>query len=304
MNRVVAMVGPTGVGKTAVALEFAKAMGAEIVGADSRQVYRHMDIGTAKPTLAQRRAVPHHLIDLADPDDTFSLSRYLELAREAVSEIHGRGNTVLLVGGTGQYVWALLEGWQTPDIPPDEALRSQLFEKANREGIDALAAELAAIDPVSANEIDSRNVRRVVRALEIHHVTGTPASQLRGKTAPLWDIQVVGLTLPREDLYQRLGLRLEGMIDAGWVDEVRGLLASGYPPGLPSFSSAGYQEIVDHVRGVTSLEDAVQLVRFAHHKVARRQYTWFRLADNRIRWFDASQTKAIGVFRDALVTTS
>ena len=282
-----AIVGPTAAGKSALAMRLAAHLGGEIVSADSRQVYRHMDIGTAKPSASDRSAVPHRLIDIVDPDESYSLAIFLEQATTAIRDIHDRGKLPLVVGGTGQYVWALLEGWQVPRVEPDRGMRQRLEERARSEGPEALHVELAGLDPEAARRIDARNVRRVVRALEVRLSEpgdGPPPSPrlpIASKTL------IIGLTNEREALYRRIDNRVDNMIDSGWVDEVRKLLGMGYGPGLPSMSGVGYGELTQHIEGRLELEEAAQRTKYRTHRFARQQYAWFRLNDDRIRWFDA-----------------
>lgn len=285
-----AIVGPTGVGKSALALTLAHRHRGEIINADSRQVYRGMDVGTAKPSPGDRAAVPHHLYDVADPDDDFSLAHFLALSRHAIAGIHRRGALPILVGGTGQYAWALLEGWETPAAPPQPDLRAELTALAERDGHAALHRHLERVDPEAAARIDPRNVRRVVRALEVLAATGSP--QPRRKRPPPYDALVLGLDAPsRADLHRRLDDRVDRMLADGWVDEVRRILAAGYSPDLPSLSSMGYRELARHVAGDISLDEARRQIRAAHHRLARRQYAWFKPTDPRIRWLTADGTE-------------
>ncbi len=282
-RRLIAIVGPTAAGKTAVALELAGRLGGEIVGADSRQVYRHMDAGTAKPAPAEQAAVRHHLIDIVEPDEPFSLGRWLELAREALEDIWSRGRQPLLVGGTGQYVWALLEGWRVPRVPPQEDLRRALEERPS----ESLWAELRQIDPGAEAYIDPRNVRRVIRALEVCRATGRPFSHWRTKDPPEFESLVIGLRLPRDELYARIDRRADAMIAAGLEDEVRRLLAGGYSRELPSMSGIGYREMCEHIAGERDLPDAVSRIKTGTHRLARHQNSWFKAGDPRIHWIDA-----------------
>lgn len=282
----IAIVGPTATGKTALAIALAQRLGGEIVGADSRQVYRHMDIGTAKPTAEERALAPHHLIDVVDPDEEFSLAQYLEQAGAALEDVWSRGKQPLLVGGSGQYVWALLEGWRVPRLPPQRELRRELGERADRQGAEALHRELAQVDPKAAARIDPRNVRRVIRALEVHKATGRPISYWQEKDPPPWEVLILGLTCPRRELYERIDARVDSMMEAGLVDEVRGLLAMGYEPSLPSLSGIGYKQVCQHLAGELDLATAVARIKTATHRLARQQYTWFRLDDGRIRWLE------------------
>jgi tRNA dimethylallyltransferase len=287
-QKLIAVVGPTATGKTALAIALAQRLGGEIVGADSRQVYRRMDIGTAKPTAEERSLAPHHLIDVVDPDEEFSLAQYLELAVAALEDVWSRGKQPLLVGGSGQYVWALLEGWRVPRLPPQRELRQELEERAASQGAEALHRELAKVDPKAAARIDPRNVRRVIRALEVHKATGRPISYWQEKGPPLWQTLILGLTCRRQELYQRIDARVDAMMEVGLVDEVRGLLAAGYSASLPSLSGIGYSQVCQYLAGELDLATAVARVKTATHRLARHQYTWFRLDDQRVRWIDVS----------------
>ena len=282
----IAIVGPTATGKTALAIALAQRLGGEIVGADSRQVYRQMDIGTAKPTAEERALAPHHLIDVVDSDQEFSLAQYLEQAGAALEDVWSRGKQPLLVGGSGQYVWALLEGWRVPRLPPQRELRRELGERADRQGAEALHRELAQVDPKAAARIDPRNVRRVIRALEVHKATGRPISYWQEKGPPPWEVLTLGLTCPRRELYERIDARVDAMMEAGLVDEVRGLLSMGYDPSLASMSGIGYKQVCQHLAGELDLATAVARIKTATHRLARQQYTWFRLDDGRIRWLE------------------
>lgn len=272
----VAIVGPTAVGKTALSLALAAALGGEIVSADSRQVYRHMNIGTAKPTPAERAAVPHHLIDIAEPDEDFSLARYQDLASAAIATIAARNRLPILVGGTGQYLVALLEGWQIPRVAPQPELRARLEAEAEQSGTAALHARLASIDPAAAAGIPPTNLRRIIRALEVYEVTGEPISAQQTKQPPPYHTRALWLTLPANVLYQRIDARVDAMIAAGLLDEVRGLLARGYTWDLPAMSSLGYREFQPYFAGVATLAACVERLEFNTHAFARRQPAWFR----------------------------
>jgi tRNA dimethylallyltransferase len=291
MNRLVALVGPTGVGKSRLALRLAQALDGEIVSADSRQVYRYMDIGTAKPTPREWALVPHHLIDIVNPDEDFSLAQYQQLALKAIEDIQRRNKPALLVGGSGLYVWSVLEGWKIPAVAPDPAFRRHLEAKAAGGGKDELYQELARIDPAAAQRIDPRNVRRTIRALEVHHNAEAPISQLQSKAPPSFNTLIIGLTAQRQELYHRIDLRVDDMIKRGLVDEVKQLLDRGYDAGLPSMSGIGYKQINLFVQGKLTLADAVQQTKFETHRLARHQYSWFRLKDVRIGWFDIQKDK-------------
>ena len=286
MNRLVAIVGPTGVGKSKLALHLALNFNAEIVSADSRQVYRHMDIGTAKPTPEELRLVAHHLIDIVNPDEDFSLAQYQALAYEAIDSIHKRSKLVILVGGSGQYVWSVLEGWGIPQVPPDTSLRQNLEDKAVKVGKEELYQELMRLDPVAAQKIGKDNVRRLIRALEVHRTTGTPISQLQRRKPPSYDTLIIGLTAERKELYRWIDQRVDQMIERGLVAEVTRLLDMGYTPNLPALSSIGYKQIRSFLRGELALDEAIRQIKVETHRLVRQQYNWFRLEDKRIHWFD------------------
>lgn len=292
----VAIAGPTAVGKSALALWLAKRTGGEIVNGDSRQVYRCMDIGTAQPTPEERALVPHHLYNRIKPDWPYSLAEYQEEALDAIADIQRRGKVPFLVGGTGQYVWAVLEGWQVPRVEPDPGRRRELEARPASE----LYEELRRVDPQAAAAIHPHNRRRVVRALEVYYATGQPFSQLKKKAGASLPALVIGLTTSRADLYRRIDARFEAMLAAGWLDEVRSLLFR-YPPDLPSFSSTGYRELARHLSGDYDLATALEKIKVAGHRLARHQYAWFRLSDPRIRWLDirepALEARAEGLVR-------
>jgi tRNA dimethylallyltransferase len=281
----VAVLGPTAVGKTALSIDIALRLDGEIVSADSRLVYRGMDIGTAKPSPEERAKVPHHLIDIVEPDQRFSLGAYRNAALAAIRDIQTRGKLPFLVGGTGQWVTAVLEGWQPPPAPADKSLRRELEAFADAHGHQALHERLAAVDPARARAIDARNVRRVVRALEIYLTTGVPPSRARLKQTPPFDALRVGLTRPRRELYERIDRRLEMMLDEGWLDEVERLLSSGLEPDAPSMSAIGYRQLARVVQGASTLDEARRHIRRASRQFVRRQTNWFKPDDPSIVWF-------------------
>jgi len=286
MNRLVAVVGPTGVGKSRLALDLAQAFDGEIVSADSRQVYRYMDIGTAKPSRQELSLIHHHLIDVVNPDEDFSLAQYQQLAYEAITDIQKRRNLAILVGGSGLYIWAVVDGWKIPKVAPDLKLRRRLEEKVARGGRNELYRELAMVDPVAAQRIDPRNVRRIIRALEVYRSAEAPISQLQLKTKPLYETLIISLTADRAELYRRIDLRVDEMMELGLVDEVKGLLDKGYALSLPAMSGIGYKQIGMYLREELTLAAAIQQIKFETHRLVRHQYSWFRLKDDRIRWFD------------------
>lgn len=282
----VGIVGPTAVGKSALAIGLCERFEGEIVSADSRQVYRGLDIGTAKATPQEQSRVPHHLLDLVTPDEQLSLAEYQERAYQAIAEIHSRGRLPFLVGGTGQYVRAVVEGWSIPRVPPQPDLRQEMRHEVRERGPQALHARLAEVDPVAAARIDPRNVRRVIRALEVYEITGQPISEVQKKHPPSYRILQLGLTMERRALYEQADRRIEHMIEGGLVEEVRRLLAQGYGPQLPAMSGIGYAELAQYLQGEIGLEEAVRRMKASTRRFIRHQYNWFRLDDPRTQWID------------------
>jgi len=262
------------------------------VSADSRLFYRGMDIGTAKPTFEERARIPHHLIDIAEPDETVGLAEFQQQAYLAIADIHARGKLPLLVGGTGQYVRAIVEGWCIPRVPPDPAIRAELETQAQREGATTLHARLAQLDPEAARRIDPRNVRRVIRALEVCLITGQPISEQQRKHPPPYHILQIGLTMKRATLYARADQRVDMMIEVGLEDEVRRLLEAGYSWDLPAMSGLGYVQFRPYFEGQATLEEVVTEIKRATRRFIRHQYNWFHPDDPAIRWFDAAETTA------------
>lgn len=294
----VALVGPTAVGKTELSLQLAERLGArrggvqprgvEIVSADSRLFYRGMDIGTAKPTPAEQARAPHHLIDVVDPDDVWSLTVFQQAAREVIADIHGRGGLPLLVGGTGQYVWGVLDAWDIPRVAPNPGLRAALEAWAESVTPLGLHQRLAVLDPQAAASIDYRNLRRTIRALEVIFTTGRPFSAQKSRRPSAYRTLVLGLARPRPELYERIDARIDAMLAAGLLEEVRSLLARGYSPGLPAFSAIGYAQMAAVLEGRLSIEEAVVEMKRLTRQFVRRQANWFKPDDPRIRWFPAS----------------
>jgi tRNA dimethylallyltransferase len=278
------ILGPTAVGKTALALTLAQALNGEIVSADSRQIYRYMDIGTAKPTTAERALVPHHLLDVVDPDETLTMAEYQTLANDAIVDIHRRGKLPMLVGGTGQYITALLEGWTVPRVPPNPEFRAELESYAAEHGNAALYERLRNLDPAAAESIDYRNLRRVIRALEVIDATGLPFSEQRRKNPTAYDVVQHGLTMDRERLYMHADQRVGEMLAQGFLDEVRRLLDMGYSRHLPSMSGLGYAQLAAHLLDGVPLAEAITNTKTATHNFIRQQYTWFRGHDHGILW--------------------
>ena len=285
MNRLIAIVGPTGVGKSRLALTLAQAFNGEVVSGDSRQVYRTMDIGTDKPVPEDLSLAPHHLLDIVNPDDPFSLAQYQSLACQTIDDIHCRRKLPVLAGGTGQYIWAVLEGWRIPRIPPDLKLRASLEKRAADEGTEPLYRELLKANPEAAARIDPRNVRRLIRAVEITRRADGNIPEIK-KTEPPFRKLIIGLTADRPELYRRIDARVDGMIKRGLVSEVEKMLKMGYDFTLPAMSGIGYRQIGSYLRNEITLETAVTGIKNETHRFARQQYNWFRREDERIHWFD------------------
>jgi len=283
LNKLLVITGPTGVGKTEFAVSLAQKISGEVVSADSRQVYCGMDIGTAKPTLQENKSVRHHLIDVVNPDEPFTLQRYQELAYDAIDQIIAAGKKPMLVGGTGLYIQAVVDGLKIPHVPPQDNLRKEL------EGLNAadLVARLTAVDPDSAKVIPPQNKRRLIRAIEVTELTGQPFSVLGRQYHRRYDTLQIGLTASREELYRRADERVDRWLKAGWLAEVK-QLRSQYSETLPAMSGLGYRQMGMYLDGKISLEEAVRRIKFDIHGYIRRQITWFR-RDQGITWYDTTE---------------
>lgn len=288
IKNLIVILGPTAVGKTDLSIQLAEKFQGEIISADSRLFYRGMDIGTAKPSLDDRTRVPHHLIDVADPDQEWSLALYLKSVKQIINQITERGNLPFLVGGTGQYIQALVDGWVLPAVQPNLAMRQTLEHWAEEIGPDKLRTQLKILDPEAADVIDGPNLRRMVRALEVILSTGQKFSEQKRKTESPYRILQIGLTRPREELYQRVDERIGLMLESGLVKEVAALLDAGYDPESSAMSAIGYKQIADHLLGLIPLEEAVRQIQSKTHKYVRHQANWFKHDDPNIRWFSAS----------------
>jgi tRNA dimethylallyltransferase len=284
----IVILGPTAVGKTALSLELCERFNGEVVSADSRQIYRRMDIGTAKPAPEEMARAPHHLLDIREPDETLSLAEYQEMAYATIDDIHRRGRVPFLVGGTALYIAAVVKGLKIPNVAPNPVLRRELEHLVEEEGHEALYARLVELDPATAQKLDGRNVRRVVRALEIVIESGQPKSVLEGENPPPYRILQIALDLPRQTLYERIDQRVVQMVESGLIEETAHLLEAGYPTNLPALTSLGYQEIGAYLRGEVSLDEAIERIQIETHRFVRHQYSWFRRMDN-LHWFDCSQ---------------
>lgn len=298
----ICLVGPTAVGKTEIAIQLAQQLDAEIVSLDSRQIYREMDIGTAKPTADQQRAIPHHLIDCVDVDQPFSVAEYQRLADIAIAEIWERSKRVMAVGGAGLYFRGIIEGlFDGPGA--DVEIRAKLQREADEHGNVALHERLRQCDPEAADRTHPNNLVRVIRALEVYELTGKPISALQQQwkmEEPRYPFWAFGLDMPREVLYRRIEDRVDLMVEAGLVEEVKGLLDRGYPRNCVAMQSFGYKELTDYVDGVRTLDEAIALLKQNTRRFAKRQLTWFR-KDPRIEWIDISRFSSIDGIVDNLL---
>ncbi len=284
----IVIIGPTAVGKTKISLQVAERLKGEIVSADSRLFYQGMDIGTAKPTREEQKLVPHHLINVASPDQDWSLAVYLPRAIAVIEEIQQRGNLPFLVGGTGQYIQAVVQGWDLPSIKPDPGLREALRQWADQIGVDGIRARLAELDPEAAAGIDGPNLRRMIRALEVILSSGKRFSAQKKALGSSFQILQIGLIRPREELYKRIDLRIDQMLAKGLVGEVQALLDTGYSSDLSAMSAIGYKQIIIYLSGEISLAEAVQQIKSKSRKYVRQQANWFRENDPDIHWYSAA----------------
>ena len=283
------IVGPTAVGKTKLAIQLAERLNGEIVSADSRLFYRGMDIGTAKPTPQEMKRIPHHIIDIADPDEILSLAHFQQKAQEVIADIHTRNKLPFLVGGTGQYIRAVTQGWSPPEVEPDERLRAELEKMKEEKGIYWLHDKLKGLDPEAAEKIDARNYRRTIRALEVILTTGRKFSEQRGRGESPYRLIAIGLTRPRPELYERVDKRIDQMFASGFLEEVKGLLKKGYSPTLPTMSAIGYRECIRVIKGELTEEQAKAEIRRATRVFVRRQANWFKETDPDMKWFQVEE---------------
>jgi len=283
------ILGPTAVGKTKLSIELAQQLNGEIIGADSRQIYRYMDIGTAKPSPEEQAQVPHHLIDIIDPDYNLSVAEFQDMAYQKINDLHNQNKLPFLVGGTGQYISAVAEGWSIPRVPPNPEIRAELEAYVIEHDAQALHEQLQQVDAVTAEKIHPNNVRRVIRALEVYRVTGEPISKLQVKKPPPYRILTLGLKLDRNILYPRVDKRVDTMIEQGFIEEIQKLLDMGYSRTLPSMTGLGYLEIAEYLLDEEPLDEAVQKTKFSTHHFIRRQDVWFRGHDNGILWHNVEE---------------
>lgn len=285
-QKLLVIIGPTAVGKTKLSIELAKRYNGEIISGDSMQIYRGMDIGTAKIKVEEMEGIPHHLIDIKEPDESFSVAEFQELVRAKISEITSRGKLPIIVGGTGLYIQAVIYDYQFSEAPADEKFRLQLEDRAKEIGNEALHHELTQIDPESAGQIHPNNVRRVIRALEIYHCTGKIMSEYQNNQQPdlLYETALIGLTMEREKLYERINTRVEMMMSEGLLEEVSSLHKQGLRE-CQSIQAIGYKEIYDFLDERVSLEESLENLKQNSRRYAKRQLTWFR-NKMEVKWYD------------------
>ncbi len=302
---IIAVCGPTGIGKTSTAITIAEAERGEIIGADSMQIYRHMDIGTAKPTAAEQARVPHHLIDVVDPDDDFDAAKFARMASRVITDMAGRGVLPVVAGGTGLYIKALTRGLFESDAG-DPEIRASLKAAADEKGGAALFGALEKVDPQTAARIHPNDTYRVLRALEVYETSGRPLSQLQAEHAfadEKYRCLKIGLTMDREKLYERINRRVDAMLSQGFEAEVRQLLDSGYAPELKAMQSLGYRHMAAYISGQIDRDEMRETMKRDTRRYAKRQLTWFR-ADRDMHWFEPGETeKILGLVRQFLGKT-
>lgn len=294
-KKLVVIVGPTAVGKTDLAIEIAEQLNGEIISADSRYFYRGMDIGTAKPDAGQLGRVSHHLIDVADINETWSLGVYQRKVKSIMNDIFSRGKLPLIVGGTGQYIRSVIEGWQIPEKAPDYGLRDVLEKWSEKVGTENLHQKLAVIDPLAASIIDFRNKRRTIRALEVIFYSGRRFSDQRKKSPLEFRYKMVGLIRDRSQLYERIDKRINEMFERGFIDEVKLLLKKGYSIDNPPMTAIGYSEVIGFIEGKMDLQECVMKIKKRTREFVRRQANWFKTSDPRINWFDVTNDRKTDV---------
>lgn len=303
-EKLVVLIGPTAVGKTRLSIELAKKYNGEIISGDSMQIYKEMDIGTAKIKHHEMEGIPHHLIDIKEPDEGFSVAEFQELVREKISEITVRGKLPIIVGGTGLYIQSVIYDYQFSDAPSDEAIRKELEKRAALEGNEKLHFELQQVDPRSAEKIHPNNIRRVIRALEVYHFTGKTISEYQDKQDPelIYETVIIGLTMDREILYERINKRVDLMIDEGLLSEVEKFYNRGLND-CQSIQAIGYKELYEYFDTHMTLEEAIEQLKQNSRRYAKRQLTWFRNKMN-VSWFDMSEAADSSIFQKKLAEIS
>ena len=303
LPKLVVIVGPSGVGKSGVSLELAREFSGEIVNGDATSMYRYLDIGSAKPTLPERRRIPHHLIDIVSPDEIITVAQYQQLTYKSIDDIFSRNKQPFLVGGSGLYVRSIIEGYRIPPAPPDHHMRKSLEGEAEKRGYVWLHELLCSLDPLAAANIAPTNIRRVIRAIEVCKTTGQPISLFWKQRKARYKSVIIGLTQPIEELFERINLRVDHMLQEGLVDEVKSILDMGYNPDSPALLSIGYKEIIQYLQGYVTLDSAIHKIKQATRRLARRQMSgWFRQDDTNINWFDISNPHAISHIKNYLMS--
>ncbi|MBP3400622.1 MAG: tRNA (adenosine(37)-N6)-dimethylallyltransferase MiaA [Selenomonadales bacterium] len=293
MDKLIVVLGPTAVGKTALSIALAKRFSTEVISGDSMLIYRNMDIGTAKPSIEEQDGVVHHLVDIIEPTESFDVTTFIEMARAKIREINERGQVPILAGGTGLYIKALLEGYQFNVTPQNEAFRQEMETVAREQGVEELHRRLAEVQPETAARLHPNDIRRVIRALEVATFGGETVSQEKeDETACLYDVAVIGLTSERSLLYERINQRVDQMMADGLLDEVKGLLESGVPADAQSMKGIGYKELVAYLDGKCTLEEAVDEIKKGTRHFAKRQFTWYRKMPY-IDWYEVKTKKDI-----------
>lgn len=302
-EKLVILTGPTAVGKTSASIAIAKALDGEIVSADSMQIYKYMDIGTAKATLEEMEGIPHHLTDFLEPDSDFSAAIYSEMAKSIISDINSRGKLPIVVGGTGLYINSLVYDLEFGKIDPQPDYRAELEDIVREHGGEQLLLMLSEVDPVSASKLGSRDIKRIMRALEVFKVTGEPLSNQGGsfrKETESYDLSMYCLNMDRKKLYDRIDLRVDQMMDSGLITEVKSLIERGYHKDLQAMQGIGYKELYQYLDGECTLQEAVDKIKQGSRNYAKRQLTWFR-RDNRIKWVDVDDYEDKADFHSFLI---
>ncbi|HHY82806.1 MAG TPA: tRNA (adenosine(37)-N6)-dimethylallyltransferase MiaA [Clostridiales bacterium] len=299
----VVITGPTATGKTDLAIQIASRLNGEIVSADSMQIYRYMDIGTAKPSIEERRGIPHHMIDIVDPDEEYNAALYQKQASQIIRQIAERGRLPVLAGGTGLYINSIIYPMNFTDAVEDPEYRSYLNEILERYGAEHLHSMLSEIDPDTAARLHPNDTRRVIRAMEVYHLTGNTMENYRQNYREMdsdYHLLLYGLTMDRQKLYERINLRVDRMMKAGLVEEVKGLLERGYTKNLVSMQGLGYKEIIAYHEGLATLEEAVEILKRDTRRFAKRQLTWFK-RESRIEWLDMDRQDSLPAIAEQLV---
>ena len=287
------MIGTTATGKTSLGIELCSRFDGEVINADSRLFYRGMDIGTAKPTVSERRGIRHHLVDILGPQDSYGLSDFLRDANRAVEDVAMRGKLPVVVGGSGQYIWGLLEGWEVPSIPPDQELREELESILGEQGIEALQRRLRETGASNLEKVEVLNPRRLIRAIERAIATGDAMGGAGKSEVPPFEALVIGLSADREVLHERVERRVSQMLEAGWVDEVLALVQSGVKREMSSMSAIGYRQIIDYLNDEKSWETTLEEILIGNNRLIGAQHNWFKPHDERINWIDVAESNYV-----------